>query len=142
MRSQQKEIFGIAILALALLACLISTATSSSLPAHTVNDFWDNGKGTNFAYFIVADKSLTEEDANRLISYYQDRRPGYKIMNIWIFCDDTYADEKYLNDNSVSDDQFFSHVMYWSLSGEWTNVGTSLQTKADNDLPTFRSACK
>jgi hypothetical protein len=124
---------------LALLACI---TTSKSLPTHTVNDFWDNGKGTNFAYFIVADKSLTDEEAKTIISYYEDKHPRYKIINIWIFCDSTYAEEKYLNDNSVSDSQFFSHVMYWYMAGEWTNVGKSLQTEPDSTLPTFRSACK
>jgi flagellar basal body-associated protein FliL len=42
--------------------------TNIPLPSHTVEDFWDNGKGTNFAYFIVADNSLSKQAAETLIT--------------------------------------------------------------------------
>lgn len=153
---EPKRIFGLSYVEMGILVVLLCIGcvfvaiiltkvfapTEISLPPHTVNDYWDNGKGTNFAYFIVADKSLTEEQAKAIISSYEDKHRGYTIINIFIFCDATYAKYKYLNDLSVTDNQFFSHVLYWYMAGTATNVGMSLQSKPDNSLPTFRSACK
>lgn len=64
---------------LACLVCLLAIfargglsqaqVSSEALPKHTVNDYQSNKIGTGFLYVIVADKSLTEEDAKKIISY-------------------------------------------------------------------------
>lgn len=114
----------------------------AALPKHTVNDYQDNGKGTNFVYVIVADKSLTEEDAKKIISYYENKHPDYKIMNIWIFCDSTYAAVKYVNGVQYSDDPYLSHVMYWLMATKLGKGERWFHSGPDTDFPAFRSACK
>jgi len=145
---------GLGVLAFGLISCLIiligsnglsksaSTATEIQLPSHIVNDYWDNGKGTNFAYFIVADKSLTKEDAMRLITYYENQSKGYKIINVWVFCDTVYANQKAIDDLTITDEQFFRHVLYWYLAGESTNVGKLLTSYPSQDYPSIGSACR
>lgn len=120
----------------------LPSSNLAALPKHTVNDYQGNSKETNFVYAIVADKSLTEEDAKKIISYYENKHPGYKIMNIWIFCDSTYAAVKYVNGVQNSDDPYLSHVMYWLMA---TKLGTGerwFYSGPDTDFPAFRSACK
>ena len=132
---------------------LVSTPNSISttiamnvpVPAHRVGDYWDNGKGTNFAYFIIADKSITEDDAKAIIKHYQDEHKGYKLMNIYIFCDELYADYKYWDVMDYSGglgDEIFKHVMYWLMSGEWTSSGGIFMTEPNRDYPTFGMDCK
>ena len=160
--SKSQRIFGMTYLQIGVLAglgvvglCLVGyiaivllfrnqpvASPAPNLPPHTVNDYWDTGKGINFAYFIVADKSLTKEEAKRIIAYYENKHPDYKILNIWIFCDTVYANEKTINDDSITDDQFFSHVLYWYLAGELTNVGMSFISDPSEGYPTLGSACK
>jgi hypothetical protein len=122
----------------------IPLSTPNPHPAHNVNDFWDNGKGTNFAYFIVADKSLMEEEAETIIQQYQDKHRGYKLMNILIFCDEVYADFIYLDAIGYTDpgDEIVKHIMYWSMSGEWASSGGFFKTKPDVSYPTFGVECK
>lgn len=164
-RPKQKRIFGMTYLqigiltgfgillfgAIGCLAILIgsnrltesaSIATEVPLPSHVVNDRWDNGKGTNFAYFIVADKSLTKEEAMKLIAHYENESKGYKIINIWIFCDAVYAKQQAIDDSTISDEEFFRHVLYWYMAGEWTNVGKSLTSYPSQDYPSIGSACR
>lgn len=114
----------------------------AALPKHTVNDYQDNGKGTNLVYVIVADKSLTEEDAKKIITYYENKHPGYIIMNIWIFCDSTYAAVKYVNGVIYSDDPYLSHVMYWLMASKLGTEKRWFHSGPDTDFPAFRSACK
>lgn len=113
-----------------------------TLPKHTVNDYQDNGKGTNFVYVIVADKSLTEENAKKIISYYENKHPDYKIINIWIFCDSTYAAVKYVNGVQYSDSPYLSHVMYWLMATKLGKPERYFHSGPDVDFPAFRSACK
>jgi hypothetical protein len=124
------------------LAETTTVATEDPLPQHTVNDYWDNGKGTNFAYFIVADKSLTKEEAMKLITHYENQSKSYKIINVWIFCDAVYANQEAIDDLTVSDEQFFRHVLYWYISGEETNVGKSLTSYPSQVYPSIGSACR
>ena len=114
-------------------------------PEHKVNDFWDNGKGTNFAYFIVADKSLTREEAETLITYYEREHRESKLINIFIYCDALYADVKYWDAMDYSGglgDEVFKHIMYWYQSGEWSSSGRIFMTEPNVDYPTFGNACK
>jgi hypothetical protein len=117
------------------------SSPAPDLPPHAINDFWSNDSKTNLAYFIVADKSLTEDEAKTIINHYEAKHKGFILINIWIYCDTTYAYQKYLDDPSVTDDQFFSHVLYWYQTGEISNAGTLFQTKADDAYPTFGSSC-
>lgn len=145
---------GLGLFALGAIACLVillgsnslsksaSTFTEIPLPPHVVHDYGDNSQGTNFAYFIVADKSLSEDEAMKIISYYENQNRGYKIINIWIFCDPVYANQEALDDLTVTDEQYFRHVLYWYLAGELTNVGRSLTSYPSQDYPSMGSACR
>jgi len=139
---KRKHLLGIGIIAFALQACSLSTPAPRTLPEHTVAEYWKNNNATNIGYYIVADKSLTEEEARSIITYYQNEEEGYKLINIWVFCDKTYAAQMFLNDIFATDDKFFSHVLYWYQTGEWSSAGTIFQTKPDESYPTFGSACK
>lgn len=114
----------------------------AALPDHTVSDYQSNDSGTGVVYVIVADKSLTEEDAKKIISYYENKHPSYKIMNVWIFCDNTYAGVKYVNGVQYSDSPYLSHVMYWSMSNKLGKGDRWFHSGPDADFPAFRSACK
>ena len=121
-----------------------TVALNIPVPAHRVGDYWDNGKGTNFAYFIITDKSITEEDAKAIIKHYQDKHRGYKLINIYIFCDGLYTDFKYWDAMDYSGglgDEIFKHVMYWSMSGEWASSGGLYITEPNVDYPTFGKEC-
>lgn len=114
----------------------------AALPKHTVNNYQSNDIGTNFVYVIVADKSLTEDDAKKIISYYENKHPDYKIMNIWIFCDNTYATLKYVNGIQYSDSPYLRHVMYWLFATKLSKSERWFHSGPDTDFPAFRSACK
>lgn len=121
------------------------TSRYGTPPQHTVGDYWDNGKGTNFAYFLVADKSITREEAETLITYYMREHRGFKLINIYIFCDGFYADVKYWESMDFSGglgDIVFQHIMYWYQGGEWASSGRTFMTEPDVDYPTFGSSCK
>lgn len=117
---------------------------SNSSPTHKVNDIWDNGKGTNYALFIVADKSLTAPEAKTLIEFYKYKYRGYKLINIYIFCDETYADYQYMDAMDYHDpgDEIFKHVMYWYQTGEWSSSGIIFVSSPTVDYPTTGNACK
>lgn len=144
-------VVGLVLFTFSLIGCFVvivlfrnQPTTASNLPPYTVNDVSDNGK-TNVAYFLVADKSLTQQEAERIIAHYKNEhidRDGYLLINIWIFCDTTYANYSVLNDPTISDDEFYSHILYWYQTGEISSAGTIFQTKADGDYPTFSSACR
>ncbi len=123
----------------------IFTSRYGTPPDHKVGDYWDNGKGTNFAYFIVADKSLTLEDAETLITHYLGEHRGFKLINIYIYCDGLYADVQYWDAMDYSGgigDEVFKHIMYWYQSGEWSSSGRIFMTEPNVDYPTFGMACK
>ena len=114
-------------------------------PNHTVGDYWDNGKGNNFAYFLIADKSISLEGAETLITYYKQKHPGFKLINIYIFCDGLYADVKYWDAMDFSGglgDEVCKHIMYWYQTGEGSSSGVIFMTEPDVDYPTFGMACK
>lgn len=116
-----------------------------ALPAHSVNDFWDNGNGTNFTYFIVADKSMTRQEAEALITYYKDKHEGFKLINIYIYCDERYASVEFWDAKDYSGgfgEEVFKYIMYWYQTGEWSKSGGFFMTKPNDDYPTFGSACK
>lgn len=121
------------------------TARYGTPPDHKVNDYWDNGKGTNFAYFIVADKSLTREDAETIITHYLGEHRGFKLINIYIYCDARYADVQYWDAMDYSGglgDEVFKYIMFWYQSGEWSSSGRVFMTESDVDYPTFGMNCK
>ena len=136
------RILGLGIFALAFSACSLSTPVPGSLPEHTVNDYWQDDEATNISYFIVADKSLAEDEARSIIEHYQNEEEGYKLINIWIFCDPTYAEQRYLNEALATDEKFYSYVMYRYQAGEWSTEGTVFQSKANKAHPAFGSACQ
>ena len=94
---------------------------------------------------MVADKNLTKQDAEKIIEYYSDihiKQKGYKLINIWIFCDNTHAYYDVLNDSTVSDNEFYSHVLYWYQTGAWSSEGLIFVTEPTVAYPTFGTACK
>ncbi len=135
-------ILGLMFIAACVLVILIATIAinSSSLPPHTVNDLYDTGKLVN--YYIVVDKSLSKDDAMKLIRYYQGQHSGYTDLNIIFFCDKTYASESFTN-SSVPESEIYAHMLYWYYTG-W--AGTKFYNDITNpdliDYPTLGSACK
>jgi hypothetical protein len=125
----------------------LSTASTESppLPLYTVSDFADNGR-TNVVYFIVADKSLTDGDAKNIIELYENKHKGYKIINIFIFCDAEYADYEHFEEleaaGEPNDAQYWTHLLYWYYRYESNDLQTDFITGPTGDLPVFGNACK
>ena len=119
--------------------------SSNSLPAHVVNDMADNGK-TNVVYFIVADKSLNENEAKMIIEYYEGKHEGYKIINIFVFCDTAYADYDHFEEleaaGEPNDAQYWTHLSYWYYRYDWNNLQTDFITGPTVDFPSFGNACR
>lgn len=114
-------------------------------PNHSVGDYWDNGKGNNFAYFLVVDKSISLDEAETLITYYKQKHPGFKLINIYIFCDDLYSDFKFWDAMDYSGglgDEIFKHIMFWYQTGQWSSSGVIFMTEPNVDYPTFGLACE
>lgn len=139
----------IGMLTIALLACS-GSATSEPLPLpnFTINDVSDNGR-TNVAYFIVADVSLTRQEAEEIINVYKEKHidgMGYLLINIYIFCDATYADYEHLNEmelaGGLGDAEYFEHLLYWYQTGEMSSEGLLFISGPTVDFPTFGNACK
>ena len=110
----------------------------ASLFPHVVNDI--SYKNSTWL-FIVADKSITKEDAMNIINYYSEQYYYEKVFNIEIFCDYTYADQKYVWDPvyslTVSGEEIEAHIMYRYLRGkdEWF--------RSREELPEYYgTACK
>ena len=135
-------ILGLMLLSACILVILIAVIAinSNSLPSHTVNDIYDTGKLVD--YYIVVDKSLSKDDAMKLINYYQGQHSGYYALNIIFFCDKTYAAEKFVQ-SSVPESEIYAHMLYWYQTG---SPGTKFLNDITNpdftDYPTFGSACK
>lgn len=87
---------------------------------HVVNDI--SVKNSTWL-FVVADKSITKEDAMNIINYYSEQYKYEDVFNIEIFCDYTYADQKWVWDPAytVSNEELEAHIMYKYLRGkeEW-----------------------
>ena len=121
-------------------------APTPQLPPFVINDVEDWGKGVD--YFLVVDKSFSQADAQKVIAYYLDKHKNYYWMNIYFFCDLTNANQKSIEDNSLLDTVFYSHVLYWfqaSPNGVNTTITgstTTFITKPDKDRPTFGNACR
>lgn len=71
-------VVGLVLFSFTLLGCFVVMAlfrnqptTASNLPPYTVNDVADNGEN-NVAYFLVADKNLSLQDAEKIIDYYRE----------------------------------------------------------------------
>lgn len=107
-----------------------------SLFPHVVNDI--SIKNSTWL-FVVADKSITKEDAANIINYYSKQYKYEDVFIIEIFCDYTYADQKWVWDPAytVSNEELEAHIMYAYHRGkdEWF--------RSREELPeNYGTACK
>jgi hypothetical protein len=143
-RKTSSIILGLMFLAACVVVILIAIVVinSNSLPPHTVNDYYfDNGNVID--YYIVVDKSFSKDDAMKLINYYEGQNSGYYVLNVIFFCDKTYATEKIIHQSSVSENEYYAHVLYWYQTG---TPGTKFLNDITNpdlaNYPTLGSACR
>jgi hypothetical protein len=118
--------------------------TTIPLPSYKINEVSDNGS-TNVSYFLVADKTLAKSEAETIINYYKKKhieQRGYQLINIYIFCDEKYAYNDALWDTTISDAEFFNHVLYWYQAGEWSDAGVIFMSGPNAEYPNFGSSCK
>jgi hypothetical protein len=124
------------------------TSSDESLPPHIVNDLRDNPRIQNFnaVYFIVADKSLSEQDGKTIVEYYMKKLKDYEIVNIYIFCDSTYADYEHYAEFEMAiesaDSAYWTHLLYWYYRWSGTDLQTGFVTRSTSDVPIFGDACK
>jgi hypothetical protein len=88
---------------------------TAALPDHRVNDTWTEGVST--WVFLVVDRSLSEDAARQLVNYYRSQYPAARIFNIDMFCDARYASRASVDTGSISDDVFYSHILYSYMTG-------------------------
>jgi hypothetical protein len=93
---------------------------SPPVPAHRVNDVWKSGPSVWL--FLVVDSSLSEEGARQLAGHYRSQYPDAKVLNIDMFCDDRYASHVFVDTRSISDAEFYSHVLYSYMTGPFETV--------------------
>jgi hypothetical protein len=79
---------------------------------HRLNDTWIHPHGDLVWLFIVGEPGLSETEARSIIEMYDRKYPRAVVLNISIFCDDTYAANRYVDDPTVSDKEFYAHVLY------------------------------
>lgn len=141
----------LALLTVAIIGCIFASSVASvfsdlrgstplatpQLPNHRVNDVLNEGQTTWL--FIVADPTLSEASVRALVDYYRDKYSGRKVLNISVFCDDKYASSKYVLEPTISDEEFYAHVLGHYMDSP---IATVFWTPANPYVEGQASACK
>jgi hypothetical protein len=136
------------VLTVCVLACLTAACGCTEgqpekvvpVPAHRVCDIDESSNGRSVSVFAVVDLNLSVADAWAIFHDYEKRYPRATIaLNVDLFCDDTYAHHRFLTDRTVSDRQYYAHVLYSFMK----NVnGVQLGTRENPASAGQGSACR
>jgi len=112
------------------------------IPAHRVCDIDESSNGVSVSVFTVVDPNLSVEDAWAIFRDYEKRYPRATVaLNVDLFCDSKYAHHRFLNDPSVSDRQYYAHVLYsFTKAASGVEIFTRGQTDAFH--PGVGTACR
>lgn len=117
-----------------------ATAAETAPPPHRLCDIDQLANGASVSVFAVVDPHLSPSDAWVIFHYYEKRYPDARLaLNVDLFCDDTYANHRFLSDSSVSDRTYYSHVIYSFMK----NVdGVTISTPQSPTIAGQGSACR
>jgi hypothetical protein len=94
---------------------------ADGVPHHQVKDIWRVDPG-NIWYFIVAPKETAIPDLEVIAEHYAAENPQAGVVTVHIHCDDRYASYARGVASSVSEDDYYSHVLYDYRTGMASDV--------------------
>lgn len=117
----------------------ISSELPAALPPHSLSDSWQSPNGWTVWLFIVVGSTTSEQDAWAIVNSYDARYASATILNIELFCDATYAAHRFVEDPAVTDQEYYSHVLYSFMRKP---TGRLFHTRRDPEIEGQGSACK
>jgi len=111
-------------------SCLVATAgllscggpreDMSELAPHVLADVENPeqvGPHPSVYLFIVVPANISEREVKAIAAAYEKRFSRADILNIDFHCDATFANQKYLYTHTVTDQLYYSHVLYSVMKG-------------------------
>ncbi len=112
-----------------------------SIPAHRINDkevHADAQIHNVFLWIVVENKSLSRDDAWKIINYYNNQYKDFGLINIELHCDSVFANKDALN-SQISDEGYYSHVLYWYMNNK--RISGELHFEGVGDKDYYGTAC-
>lgn len=98
----------------------------NSVPNFVEHDLYKTPKPFSVYAFLIIEKNLTREQAFEIVRYYKEKYADYKILNIDMHCDTKYANYAFIKDETLTDNEYYSHVVWeYKFDGSLTKHGSA-----------------